>query len=85
MLLFITLFMALYLFLLLKETRDRNHGKEADTSFRPVKSAVTAPNGSDGNVISVLFIYFELFKASNFIYLFYLGFSLAKFGCGSSL
>jgi len=70
---------------LLKGTRDRNRGKEADASFRPVKLAVTAPNGSDGNVISVLFIGFELFKASNFIYLFYLGSSLAKFGRGSSL
>ncbi|CAB5094601.1 unnamed protein product [Rhizophagus irregularis] len=30
-------------------TCDRNRGKEADSSFRPVKPAVTAPNGSDGN------------------------------------
>ncbi|CAG8656441.1 4986_t:CDS:2 [Acaulospora morrowiae] len=30
-------------------TRDRNRGKEADESFRPIKPAVTAPNGCDGN------------------------------------
>ncbi|CAG8696443.1 5455_t:CDS:2, partial [Acaulospora morrowiae] len=30
-------------------TRDRNRGKEADASFRPIKPDVTAPNGSDRN------------------------------------
>ncbi|CAI2196233.1 16240_t:CDS:2, partial [Funneliformis geosporum] len=45
------------------KTRDRNHGKEVDASFRPKKPAVTAPNGSNGDVISVLFIGYELFKA----------------------
>jgi hypothetical protein len=76
--------MALCLFLLLKGTRDRNRGKVADASFRPVKPAVIAPNGSDGNVISVLFIDFELFRASN-SYTFLFRIFLAKFGCGSSL
>ena len=65
--------METYLIFIYKGTRDRNRGKEADASFRPIKPAVTASNGSDGNVISVLFIGFELFEASNFIYLFYLG------------
>ncbi|RGB40684.1 hypothetical protein C1646_380576 [Rhizophagus diaphanus] len=31
-------------------TRDRNRGKEADASFRPIKPAVTASDGSDGKV-----------------------------------
>ncbi|CAG8625623.1 443_t:CDS:2 [Acaulospora morrowiae] len=30
-------------------TRDRNHGKEPDASFRPKKMTVDAPNGSNGN------------------------------------
>lgn len=77
--------MVLYLFLLLKGTCDRNRGKKADASFRPVKPAVTAPNGSDGNVISVLFIDLNFLKPVILYTFFYLGFSLAKFGCGSSL
>lgn len=65
-----SLYCSIVLILFLKETRDRNRGKEADASFRPKKPAVTAPNGSDRNVISILFIGFELFEASNFIYFF---------------
>ncbi len=70
---------------LLKEIYNRNYRKEADTLFCLKKLAINALNESNENVISVLFIGFEFFKASNFIYLFYLGSSLVKFNCKSSL